>query len=36
MAWVVDADLASSTNAGGLGVIGTGHDPVELVREKLN
>ncbi|MGO1679160.1 MAG: nitronate monooxygenase, partial [Ruoffia tabacinasalis] len=36
MAWVADADLASAvSNAGGLGVIGTGHDPVELVREKV-
>lgn len=36
MAWVADADLASAvSNAGGLGVIGTGHDPVEIVREKV-
>lgn len=36
MAWVADADLASAvSNAGGLGVIGTGHDPVERVREKV-
>lgn len=36
MAWVADADLASAvSNAGGLGVIGTGHDPVELVRQKV-
>lgn len=36
MAWVADADLASAvSNAGGLGVIGTGHDPVESVREKV-
>lgn len=36
MAWVADADLASAvSNAGGLGVIGTGHDPVEVVREKI-
>lgn len=36
MAWVADADLASAvSNAGGLGVVGTGHDPVEVVREKV-
>lgn len=36
MAWVADADLASAvSNAGGLGVIGTGHDSVELVRKKV-
>ncbi|HJF16640.1 MULTISPECIES: enoyl-[acyl-carrier-protein] reductase FabK [Globicatella] len=36
MAWVADADLASAvSNAGGLGIIGTGHDPVEVVREKV-
>lgn len=36
MAWVADADLAAAvSNAGGLGVIGTGHDPVEVVREKV-
>lgn len=36
MAWVADSDLASAvSNAGGLGVIGTGHDPVEVVREKI-
>lgn len=36
MAWVADSDLASAvSNAGGLGVIGTGHDPVEMVREKI-
>lgn len=36
MAWVADADLASAvSNAGGLGVIGTGHDPVELVQKKV-
>ncbi len=36
MAWVADADLASAvSNAGGLGVVGTGHDPVERVREKV-
>ncbi|UUX34264.1 enoyl-[acyl-carrier-protein] reductase FabK [Fundicoccus culcitae] len=36
MAWVADADLASAvSNAGGLGVIGTGHDPVELVIKKV-
>ena len=36
MAWVADADLASAvSNAGGLGVIGTGHDPVDVVREKI-
>ena len=36
MAWVADADLASSvSNAGGLGVLGTGHDPKEVVQEKV-
>jgi enoyl-[acyl-carrier protein] reductase II len=36
MAWVADADLASAvSNAGGLGVIGTGHDSVEVVRAKV-
>lgn len=36
MAWVADADLASAvSNAGGLGVIGTGHDSVEIVQEKV-
>ncbi len=36
MAWVADADLASAvSNAGGLGVIGTGHDSVELVQKKV-
>lgn len=36
MAWVADADLASAvSNAGGLGMIGTGHDPVEIVNEKI-
>ena len=36
MAWVAEADLASAvSNAGGLGIIGTGHDPVEVVREKV-
>ncbi len=36
MAWVADADLASAvSNAGGLGVVGTGHDPVDMVREKV-
>lgn len=36
MAWVADADLASAvSNAGGLGIIGTGHDPVDLVRQKV-
>lgn len=36
MAWVADADLASAvSNAGGLGIIGTGHDSVEVVREKV-
>lgn len=36
MAWVADSDLASAvSNAGGLGVIGTGHDPVDVVREKV-
>lgn len=36
MAWVADADLASAvSNAGGLGVIGTGHDPVDVVKVKV-
>lgn len=36
MAWVADPDLASAvSNAGGLGVVGTGHDPVDIVREKV-
>ncbi|MFW3497247.1 enoyl-[acyl-carrier-protein] reductase FabK [Aerococcus viridans] len=36
MAWVADADLASAvSNAGGLGVIGTGHDPVDVVKAKV-
>ena len=36
MAWVADPDLASAvSNAGGLGVVGTGHDPVEVVRGKV-
>lgn len=36
MAWVADSDLASAvSNAGGLGIIGTGHDPVALVRKKV-
>ena len=31
MAWVADADLASAvSNAGGLGLIGTGHDSVDV------
>lgn len=37
MAWVADADLASAvSNAGGLGIIGTGHDPVEVVNKKIS
>lgn len=36
MAWVADADLASAvSNAGGLGVVGTGHDPKKVVQEKV-
>lgn len=36
MAWVADADLASAvSNAGGLGVIGTGHDDVVTVKRKV-
>lgn len=36
MAWVADPDLASAvSNAGGLGVVGTGHDPVDVVRQKV-
>lgn len=35
MAWVADADLASAvSNAGGLGIVGTGHDSREVVKEK--
>jgi len=37
MAWVADSDLATAvSNAGGLGVVGTGHDPVDVVRQKVN
>ncbi|CZQ87309.1 aldolase-type tim barrel [Trichococcus palustris] len=37
MAWVADADLASAvSNAGGLGLIGTGHDPVDVVNDKIS
>lgn len=36
MAWVADADLASAvSNAGGLGLIGTGHDSVDVANEKI-
>jgi len=36
MAWVADSDLATAvSNAGGLGVVGTGHDPVDVVRKKV-
>lgn len=36
MAWVADADLASAvSNARGLGVIGTGHDRVDVVQAKV-
>lgn len=36
MAWVADADLASAvSNAGGLGIVGTGHDSVDIVRTKV-
>lgn len=36
MAWVADADLASAvSNAGGLGVVGTGHDSREIVQSKV-
>lgn len=36
MAWVADEHLASAvSNAGGLGVVGTGHDTVDRVREKI-
>lgn len=36
MAWVADADLASAvSNAGGLGIIGTGYDTAEIVKEKV-
>ncbi|MFY9902881.1 MAG: enoyl-[acyl-carrier-protein] reductase FabK [Trichococcus sp.] len=37
MAWVADADLASAvSNAGGLGLIGTGHDSVDVAKEKIS
>lgn len=37
MAWVADADLASAvSNAGGLGIVGTGHDSREVVKEKID
>ena len=37
MAWVADADLASAvSNAGGLGLIGTGHDSVDVANEKIS
>ena len=37
MAWVADADLASAvSNAGGLGLIGTGHDSVGVANEKIS
>lgn len=36
MAWVADASLASAvSNAGGLGIIGTGHDNADVVKEKI-
>lgn len=36
MAWVADADLAAAvSNAGGLGIIGTGHDSAQVVKEKV-
>ena len=36
MAWVADPDLASGvSNAGGLGIVGTGHDSVDFVRRKV-
>ena len=36
MAWVADADLASAvSNAGGLGIIGTGHDTEQIVEQKI-
>lgn len=36
MAWVADEHLASAvSNAGGLGIVGTGHDTVDRVREKI-
>jgi enoyl-[acyl-carrier protein] reductase II len=36
MAWVADSDLASAvSNAGGLGVVGTGHDPLEVVKKNV-
>lgn len=36
MAWVADANLASAvSNAGGLGIIGTGHDSAEIVKAKI-
>lgn len=36
MAWVADEDLASAvSNAGGLGIIGTGNDTAEIVQQKV-
>ncbi len=36
MAWISDEDLASAvSNAGGLGIIGTGNDTAEQVKEKI-
>ena len=36
MAWVADAKLASAvSNAGGIGIVGTGHDPVDVVQKKV-
>lgn len=36
MAWVATAELAAAvSNAGGLGIIGCGHAPVEVIREEI-
>lgn len=37
MAWVAESNLASAvSNAGGLGIIGTGHDQADVVRQKIS
>jgi enoyl-[acyl-carrier protein] reductase II len=36
MAWTATAELAAAvSNAGGLGIIGAGHMPTELLREQI-
>lgn len=36
MAWVANAELASAvSNAGGLGIIASGHAPEEVVRDQI-